>query len=176
MKIGFARANAALRDQVDHALDDNRPAIAGLATKYGLPTAKPIKFAGLQATSSTMIVLAATSETEVTQPAAASVTEAVPKPAAEPVAAAADGGDTVAEGHKIFNGTCSHCHGPDAVQSVKRIDLRLLKHRYGDTTQAVFHETVTKGRPAKGMPNWSAVFSEDDFKKIFAYLNTIQTD
>jgi hypothetical protein len=26
------------------------------------------------------------------------------------------------------------------------------------------------------MPNWSKVFSEDDFKKIYAYLSTIQTD
>ena len=121
-----------------------------------------------------MIVLAATSETETAQPAAESVTVAAAKPVAVSVPEA-DSGD-VAEGHKIFNGTCSHCHGPDAVQSVKRIDLRLLRHRYADTTESVFHETVTHGRPAKGMPNWSKVFSEDDFKKIFAYLSTIQTD
>jgi len=40
----------------------------------------------------------------------------------------------------------------------------------------VFHDTVTHGRPAKGMPNWSKVFSEEDFKKIYAYLITIQID
>ena len=84
--------------------------------------------------------------------------------------------DIVADGRKIFNGTCSHCHGPDGVQSVKRIDLRLLHHRYGETTETVFHDTVTHGRPAKGMPNWSKVFSEEDFKKIYAYLITIQID
>jgi mono/diheme cytochrome c family protein len=84
--------------------------------------------------------------------------------------------DIVADGRKIFNGTCSHCHGPDAVVSARRLDLRQLRHRYGDNTESVFEETVTKGRPAKGMPNWSKVFTEDKFREIYAYLNTIQTE
>ena len=157
VKIGFNRADADLRDKVEQALEDSRPVVADLAAKYGLPTAAPIELAD---TSSPVMVLASTSEPEA--------------PAKD--AAAAPSADDIAEGHAIFNGTCSHCHGPDAVQSVRKIDLRLLHHRYGDTTATVFHETVTKGRPAKGMPNWSAVFSEDDFKKIYAYLSTIQTD
>jgi mono/diheme cytochrome c family protein len=95
------------------------------------------------------------------------------KPA--PVADTIAGGDMVKEGHEIFNGTCSHCHGPDAVQSVRKIDLRLLHHRYGDDMEETYHTTVTHGRPSKGMPNWSGVFSEDDFKKIFAFLKTVQT-
>nr|WP_294513925.1 transporter substrate-binding domain-containing protein [uncultured Rhodopila sp.] len=161
VKIGFNRADADLRDKVDLALEGARPAVADLAAKYGLPTAAPIELASLD---EPVMILASTSE-----PA--------PPAAAEPAKeAAAPTADDVAEGHAIFNGTCSHCHGPDAVQSVRKIDLRLLHHRYGDTTATVFHETVTKGRPAKGMPNWSAVFSEDDFKKIYAYLSTIQTD
>jgi polar amino acid transport system substrate-binding protein len=179
--IGYRKANAELRDQVDRAIDSNRLAIAGLAAKYGLPTAAPIILASL---APPMIVLASTSETEAAPPAPVGPpsTEAAPAPSAEAAAkpldqpaADADTAD-VAEGRKIFNGTCSHCHGPDGVQSVKRIDLRLLKHRYGDTTESVYHETVMKGRPAKGMPNWSKVFTESDFKKIFAYLSTIQTD
>ncbi len=84
--------------------------------------------------------------------------------------------DMVADGQKIFNGTCSHCHGPNAVVSIKRLDLRQLRHRYGDDTETVFHETVTKGRPSKGMPDWSKVFTEDKFGEIYAYLNTIQSE
>lgn len=174
VKIGFARANMDLRDQVDQALDDSGSAIAGLVAKYGLPTAAPVALARVDAATAPMIVLAESSETATVQPA-----NAPAEPVAtstEPSASQPDDGDTVEAGHKIFNGTCSHCHGPDAVQSVKRIDLRLLHHRYGDNTATVFHDTVTKGRPAKGMPNWSKVFSEEDFKKIYAYLNTIQTD
>nr|WP_294523253.1 cytochrome c [uncultured Rhodopila sp.] len=83
--------------------------------------------------------------------------------------------EMIAEGQKIFNGTCSHCHGPDAVQSVRRLDLRQLRHRYGETTETVFDETVNKGRPAKGMPSWSQVFTEDKFRKLYAYLSTIQS-
>nr|WP_294555266.1 transporter substrate-binding domain-containing protein [uncultured Rhodopila sp.] len=169
VKIGFNRADIDLRDKVDEALDAARPAVADLAAKYGLPTAAPIELASLDDTSSPIMILASSSEPE--PPAAAQ--QATAEPARD---ATQPDPDAVAEGHAIFNGTCSHCHGPDAVQSVRKIDLRLLHHRYGDNTATVFHETVTKGRPAKGMPNWSAVFSEDDFKKIYAYLSTIQTD
>jgi ABC-type amino acid transport substrate-binding protein/cytochrome c5 len=169
VKIGFNRADIDLRDKVDQALDRARPAVADLAAKYGLPTAAPIDLARLDDTASPVMILASSSEPE--PPAATQQATAEPAKEATP-----PDSDAVAEGHAIFNGTCSHCHGPDAVQSVRKIDLRLLHHRYGDNTATVFHETVTKGRPAKGMPNWSAVFSEDDFKKIYAYLSTIQTD
>jgi mono/diheme cytochrome c family protein len=169
VKVGFTRADADLRDRVDEALDDSRSVVAGLVAKYGLPTANPISLAD---TSPRIILAAATSETETPQPAVAATAE----PAQEQSASQPYDGDTVEAGHKIFNGTCSHCHGPDGVQSVKKIDLRLLHHRYGEATETVFHDTVTHGRPAKGMPNWSKVFSEEDFKKIYAYLSTIQTD
>jgi mono/diheme cytochrome c family protein len=83
--------------------------------------------------------------------------------------------NAAAEGRTIFNGTCNHCHGPDAEQSVKKIDLRLLHHRYGGAMDQVFHYTVTHGRESKGMPNWSGVFTEEDFTKILAFLHTVQT-
>ena len=89
---------------------------------------------------------------------------------------AASDGAAVADGRELFNGTCAHCHGPDAIQSERRINLRLLKHRYGDTMDDVFHRTVTKGRPSKGMPAWEGIFSDDDFTKILAYLKSVQQD
>jgi ABC-type amino acid transport substrate-binding protein/cytochrome c5 len=174
VKIGFIRASAELRDQVDKVLQDSHQAVADLAAKYGLPTAVPIELASLDDTASPVMILASTSETESAVPTQQATAESTNAPSAKD--AAASDADAVAQGHAIFNGTCSHCHGPDAVQAVRKIDLRLLHHRYGDTMQSVFHETVTHGRPSKGMPNWSAVFSEDDFKKIYAYLSTIQTD
>ncbi len=190
VKVGFARANEDLRDQVDHVLEGLHPLVARLAVKYSLPTEPPVALASLRDVPDSMIVLAETSETveqpaaappAASPPAASPPAEAVAEPAAPPADAAAApaqaaSADDVAAGQHIFNGTCSHCHGPNAVQSVKRIDLRLLHHRYGDETESVYHETVTKGRPAKGMPNWSKVFTEDDFKKIYAYLSTIQND
>jgi polar amino acid transport system substrate-binding protein len=179
--IGFNKADAALRDQVDRAIDSSGAAIGGLVAKYGLPTAAPMDLASLNDAPPPMIVLAATSEPEP-QPPAAPPAEAPPQaakaeaaPAAAPSQPAASP-EMVADGRKIFNGTCSHCHGPDGAQSVKKIDLRLLRHRYGSGMEQVYHEAVVHGRPAKGMPNWSKVFSEGDFKNIFVYLSTIQTD
>lgn len=96
---------------------------------------------------------------------------------ARPVRAVDLGGTAAAaaaEGKSIFNGTCAHCHGPNAEQTVTRTNLRLLRHRYGERMDEVFITTVTHGRPSKGMPNWSGIFSDDDFLKIRAFLHTVQ--
>ncbi len=78
-------------------------------------------------------------------------------------------------GREVFNGTCAHCHGPDAVQAERHIDLRLLKHRYGDDMHDKFWTTVHQGRPAKGMPSWKDVFTDDQLNDVYAYLLTVQT-
>ncbi|WP_349643839.1 c-type cytochrome [Bradyrhizobium sp. LMTR 3] len=77
-------------------------------------------------------------------------------------------------GKEMFNGTCAHCHGPDGVQSERRIDLRLLQNRYGEEMRAKFMTTVHEGRPSKGMPAWKEVFTEDQFESIYAYILTVQ--
>jgi len=81
----------------------------------------------------------------------------------------------VAAGREVFNSTCAHCHGPDAVAADRKINLRLLQHRYGEKMDEVFHFTVTHGRLDKGMPNWTGVFTEEDFANILAFLHTVQT-
>src|SRR5262249_11315414 len=55
----------------------------------------------------------------------------------------------LASGREVFNGICAHCHGPDAIQAERRINLRLLKRRYGDEMDEKFRYTVTHGRPDK---------------------------
>jgi ABC-type amino acid transport substrate-binding protein len=78
------------------------------------------------------------------------------------------------EGRQIFDGTCAHCHGPNAVVADRKINLRLLKRKYGDEMDAVFLTTVTDGRPTKGMPTWKEVFKQQDFANILAFLKTVQ--
>jgi ABC-type amino acid transport substrate-binding protein/mono/diheme cytochrome c family protein len=158
--IGFARKQAALRDAVDAVLPQVVPAIPGLAAKYDFPTGAPLTVASAGEGGARVLLVA----------------DETPAPPATQAAASEPAVSPVAEGKELFNGTCAHCHGPDAIQSERRINLRLLRHRYGDTMDEVFHTTVTKGRPAKGMPNWSGIFSEDDFTKILAYLKTVQQD
>ena len=90
--------------------------------------------------------------------------------------AAPKNAEAVGAGKEIFNGTCAHCHGPDAVQSEKKIDLRLLRHRYGDDVHATYLKTVHEGRPAKGMPSWKEVFTDDQLENVYAFLMTVQVE
>ncbi len=160
--IGFSRKNGALRDEVDAALPALAERIAALAEKYALPTGPGVQLA---AADTAPAALAQQAAAEAAQPVNA---EATPPLAAEPVHEGA------AEGRSLFNQTCSHCHGPDAVQSERRINLRLLRRRYGDDRENVFHTTVTNGRPNKGMPTWGGVIPDDDIAKIYAFLDTVQ--
>ena len=80
----------------------------------------------------------------------------------------------VSAGHELFNGTCAHCHGPDAVQAEKRINLRLLKKRYGEDMEETYWKTVHDGRPSKGMPAWKEVFGDDELRNVLVYLQTVQ--
>ena len=75
----------------------------------------------------------------------------------------------------MFNSTCAHCHGPDAVEGERRIDLRRLTLRYDDGAHNMFWKTVHEGRPAKGMPTWKGVFTDEQFTEIWAFLSSVQS-
>ena len=83
--------------------------------------------------------------------------------------------ELIAEGKEVFNGTCAHCHGPDAVQGVKKIDLRRLKLRCGEKALNTYWKTVHEGRPTKGMPTWKGVFTDEQFTQIEEFLFSIQS-
>lgn len=146
--IGVSKDNAALRDQVDAVLDGLAAEIRGIFDKYAGQIGAPI-------------VLTA-------GPPAMAAAASIPA-----TAGGGEKGDSAA-GKVLFNGTCAHCHGPDAIVAERRINLRLLKQRYGDRMAEVFFTTVTAGRPTKGMPAWKSVFTAQDFANIFAYLKTVQ--
>jgi len=195
--VGFARGNTALRDQVDQALAGMGDTVASLARKYGFPAQAPIQLAFEQAGAAQPkvalasftrlvydnergatlpIVRVATVDT-TTDDQQSNADYVAPSPtAADRKFHPSTSPNAASEGRTIFNGTCNHCHGPDAEQSVKKIDLRLLHHRYGGAMDQVFHYTVTHGRESKGMPNWSGVFTEGDFTKILAFLHTVQAE
>jgi polar amino acid transport system substrate-binding protein len=181
--VGFARSRGGLRDKVDGVIDSSADRIAALAAKYGFPQAEPVSLTdpstkASQIAADPKVILAATDlpPRDAQKAPSPGPDAAAPAPAAtETPAAAAGDPATIAAGREIFNGTCSHCHGPDAVVGQKKIDLRLLHQRYADKMDEVYHTTVTHGRPDKGMPNWTGVFTEEDFSKILAFLHSIQT-
>ncbi|WP_456794144.1 c-type cytochrome [Bradyrhizobium sp. USDA 4506] len=164
--IGFAKASGALRDEVDGVLPGLQGEIAALFAKYGVPNSAPVKFG--EADRATTSSVGASETVTVGQAAAA---------AEKPVQTAATAGDAKGDataGREVFNGTCAHCHGPDAVQAERKIDLRLLKKRYADDMESTFWKTVHDGRPAKGMPAWKDVFSDDELRNVYVYLQSVQ--
>lgn len=187
--IGFAKTNSALRDQVNQAIDGLGGTLDTLKAKYGMPeaaatpTVQPVAAAMAAVTPAVVVPAVAVAAAPVAAPVAPAAvpaqvgqTGATPTQIAyapvlfKPVTDAAG----IEEGHKIFNGTCSHCHGPNAVQAIHRIDLRLLHHRYGDKMDETFSYTVTHGRPTKGMPNWTGAFTYEQFDQILGYLHSVQ--
>jgi ABC-type amino acid transport substrate-binding protein len=155
--IGFSSKQAALRDEVDAALPGLAPHIRELQAKYGVAADPPAGTASPASTAAAPV--AATHATpEVTTAAARSSTE---------------GGDATA-GKAVFDGTCAHCHGPNAVVADRKINLRLLQRKYGEQMGEVFFTTVVNGRPTKGMPAWKEVFKQEDFANILGYLKTVQ--
>lgn len=164
--IGFARTSTELRDRVDAVLPQLAPVIADLAAKYGLPSGQPVRFGAAHAALSGVTTGTGTGVAQVANVVATETKgDAAPKNA-----------EAVGAGKEIFNGTCAHCHGPDAVQSEKKIDLRLLRHRYGDDVRATYLKTVHEGRPAKGMPSWKEVFTDDQLENVYAFLMTVQVE
>jgi ABC-type amino acid transport substrate-binding protein/mono/diheme cytochrome c family protein len=176
--IGFAKGSGSLRDQVNAALPRLEHTIADLAVKYGLPTAQPIQLNAAEVHSKSAALEAAFQPQPAAAPVQASnVSETVGQAAttATAPATAVPKPEEISAGKEIFNGTCAHCHGPDAVQSERRIDLRLLQNRYGEDMRSKFWTTVHEGRPAKGMPSWKEVFTDDQFESIYTFLLTVQS-
>ncbi|MBR0988686.1 c-type cytochrome [Bradyrhizobium liaoningense] len=163
--IGFAKASTELRDQIDAVLPDLERTIADLKAKYGLPTGQALHFNAVQTPAGTTTGAG----TGAAQVASVVATETKGD-------ALASNAEAVGLGKEIFNGTCAHCHGPDAIQSERKIDLRLLRHRYGDEMREKFLTTVHEGRPAKGMPSWKEVFTDGQFDNIYAFLLTVQAE
>ena len=161
--IGFAKASTELRDDVNLVLPSLQEDIDKLFAKYGVPSDVPVKFGEF----GSPIVIAGAGPSE---PVTVGQSVGDSKPAE--IKAAASG--NISAGHELFNGTCAHCHGPDAVQAEKRINLRLLKKRYGDDMETAYWKTVHEGRPSKGMPAWKEVFGDDELRNVLVYLETVQ--
>lgn len=169
--IGFPKGSDDLKQKVDAAIPGLEGGFGALLQKYGFPTNAPVKF-GAAATARPVRV-AALGEGAFRLAQAGSTSSPATQEAAKPAGAKPTAAD-VAEGKEVFNGTCAHCHGPDAVQSEKKIDLRRLTIKYGADAHGTYWTTVHKGRPAKGMPSWKDVFTDDQLNKVWDYLQTVQ--
>lgn len=155
--IGFSSKQAALRDEVDALLAGLAPRIQELGAKYAVAMGP-----ALTLTDGGPVQLAAAEAA------------AAPAAAGTPPATGDAGPVDLAKGREVFNGTCSHCHGPNAVVEDRKINLRRLQMKYGDQMDETYFTTVNNGRPSKGMPAWKDVFKHQDFVNILGYLKTLQ--
>lgn len=148
--IGLSSKRPVLRDEIDALLDGLAPRIQEISAKYLLAMGTPIDLTD-----------------------AAPIPMAAAEPIVVPVQADARKEDAT-NGKELFNGTCSHCHGPDAVVEDRKINLRRLQVKYGEQMEETYAATVTNGRPSKGMPAWKEVLKPQDFVDILSYLHTVQ--
>lgn len=71
-------------------------------------------------------------------------------------------------GWKNFAVNCTRCHGEDGIGSA--IAPSLLKSLQESVTREVFVQTVTFGRPEKGMPPWRTLLSDAQIEQLYLYL------
>ncbi len=76
----------------------------------------------------------------------------------------------VYNGWKMFEVYCTRCHGEDAVGSSFAPALTKSVGPDGMINHRAFFETVTLGRPAKGMPTWGNLLSPEQKEDVWNYL------
>jgi mono/diheme cytochrome c family protein len=195
--IGYPKASASLRDSIDAVLPEVSKGFPALLAKYGIGPQVPAAsiVADRSAAIDTAVVVVAQAESPAPPPAATAAAPAPTQTATvetgtrDPGKPAGDGTgefdiaplappatpELIAAGKDVFNGICAHCHGPDAVQGVKKIDLRRLTLRYADGAHNMYWKTVHEGRPSKGMPTWKGVFDDEQLEQIYAFLSSLQS-
>ena len=159
--IGVRKSEEALRRRIDEALSQLQPEIRRIAEHYGFPVAAPVDLTAAAPPAASPAP--ATSASPAASAPAAVATSTTPAP------------DTVGAGRAVFNQHCSHCHSPNAHSPEPARDLRRLRIRYGDRMSAVFYETITEGRSAKGMPPWKEILKADDIARILSFLESVQS-
>lgn len=79
----------------------------------------------------------------------------------------------VAEGRKIFSGTCLPCHGGNGEGNAVGPNLTDKYWLHGGSLGDVF-KTITNGVPDKGMQAWGKTFSPADIRNISSFILSLQ--
>jgi cytochrome c oxidase cbb3-type subunit 3 len=79
----------------------------------------------------------------------------------------------IAEGRKIFSGTCLPCHGSNGEGNAVGPNLTDKYWLHGGSLGNVFN-TITNGVPDKGMQAWGRTFSPADIRNISSFILSLQ--
>lgn len=78
----------------------------------------------------------------------------------------------IAEGHEIYNDTCTACHGKDGAAGDRAMALGAPARRYARRTDPEIFDAITKGIPGTMMP--ANRLSETDAWKVTAYIHGLR--
>ena len=170
--IGFSSKSKELRDQVDAALPALGDKIVALRTKYAMPDGRAVTLAAAEKTPESPAPTANPDTPAGVQPVAPATgpTESNARnrqPLEQKAPKSRKGGRSSTAPAPIATAP-TQCSRNGGSTCVCCIIVTVT------TCTDVFLTTVTKGRPAKGMPTWEGVFTEQDFAKIYAFLITVQ--
>jgi mono/diheme cytochrome c family protein len=78
-----------------------------------------------------------------------------------------------ARGQVIFQSTCYACHGANGqgTDRAPALNSKALLDKFDDNW---FRQTISDGRPAKGMPTWGKVLSPEQINSVVAYIRSWQ--
>jgi polar amino acid transport system substrate-binding protein len=156
---GVTRGNDGLRARIEGALAQLEPDIRRLADAYGFPAGPPVL---------SLAAAAAAPRVQLAQAPGPATDAASPSNPSEGNA------DAIASGRRLFNQHCSHCHAANAMSPEPTRDLRRLRIRYGNGMMRTAYETISQGRPTKGMPTWGETLDREAIWKIVSFLETVQ--
>ena len=75
------------------------------------------------------------------------------------------------EGWRQYSANCARCHGQDVLPNPVAADLLLSLGPGGPiNSEQLFADIVMAGRPARGMPPFKDLLTQDRIKAIYAYV------
>ena len=74
-------------------------------------------------------------------------------------------------GKTLFANVCAACHGKEGVGTDRAPALNDA-NKLAQFDDAWYQDTITKGRPAQGMPTWGTVLSPAQVADLLAYIDT----
>ncbi len=196
--IGVRKDDADLRRALDRALEKVGPLIVHLQEEYGFPSGNPITIdvkeptkASPQSSNAPLPAIASHSTARSAGLLQVSAKGHTDRDAgrlqklAQNDQTAMDGdppdideakmSPQAREGRHLFNSRCAHCHGDDAITgNPERSIPDLLKRIPPEQEESFFVTVVTNGEADQGMPPWKGALSEDQIKKIFAFIRYLQ--
>jgi len=78
------------------------------------------------------------------------------------------------EGRQIYNSACTTCHGADGAGGEMGPALGAPARRYAQATDAQIFEAIKNGIPGTQMPRFSDRLSDDDIRKVAAYIRALR--